>query len=74
MLSMLYYMENFHWSQTDADQLSFILVTMRAAVEFLRSPDVQQWLPQSEPTNNKHARVRLLSFFLCIECLHALLG
>lgn len=63
MLSMLYYMENFHWSQTDADQLSFILVTMRAAVEFLRGPDVQQWLPQPEPTNNKLARVRVLSSF-----------
>lgn len=41
-------MENFHWSQTDADKLSYTLVTLRAAVEYIRGPEVEKWLPKRE--------------------------
>lgn len=44
LLSDLYYVEHFHWF-SDSDQLSYILVTFRAAVEFLRGPEVGKWLP-----------------------------
>ena len=46
--SSLYYMEHFHWSQTDADKLSYVLVTFRAAVEYLRGPEAERLLPREE--------------------------
>ena len=46
--SSLYYMEHFHWSLTDADKLSYVLVTFRAAVEYLRGPETERFLPIEE--------------------------
>ena len=46
--SSLYYMEYFHWSQTDADKLSYVLVTFRAAVEYFRGPEAERVLPREE--------------------------
>ncbi len=45
-LSALYYVEHFHWF-SDSDQLSYILVTFRAAVEFLRGREMEKWLPSN---------------------------
>lgn len=50
LLSALYYMEHFHWSLSDADKLSFSLVTLRAAVEYIRGPEVVKLLPGAEET------------------------
>ena len=56
LLSIFYYMENFHWSMTESDQLSYILVTLRSSVEFLRGPDVNKWIPVA-PCNTKPEHV-----------------
>ena len=42
----MYYVEHFHWF-SDSDQLSYILVTFRAAVEFLRGREMEKWLPST---------------------------
>ena len=44
----MYYVEHFHWF-SDSDQLSYILVTFKAAVEFLRGPEMEKWLPRNPP-------------------------
>ena len=41
-------MEHFHWSIADADKLSYVLVTFRAAVEFLRGPEAAKFIPVEE--------------------------
>lgn len=46
-------MENFHWSLTEADKLSFSLVTLRAAVEYIRGPEVDKLLPKTEETKKQ---------------------
>lgn len=48
LFSSLYYMEYFHWSATDADKLSYVLVTFRAAVEYIRGQEVEHLLPEKE--------------------------
>ena len=53
LLSSLYYMEHFHWSLSESDKLSFSLVTLRAAVEYLKGPEVNSLLPRSEAPQRK---------------------
>ena len=53
LLSSVYYMEHFHWSLSDADKLSFSLVTLRAAVEYIRGPEVEKLLTRAETTQQK---------------------
>ncbi|XP_064391483.1 uncharacterized protein LOC135339343 isoform X2 [Halichondria panicea] len=48
LLSSVYYMEHFHWSLSDADRLSFSLVTLRAVVEYLKGPEVEKLLPAAK--------------------------
>lgn len=52
LLSTLYYTEHFHWL-SDFDQLSYTLVTFRAAVEYLRGSEVLKWLPPRRPQQTK---------------------
>lgn len=40
-------MENFHWPPSGVGKLSYVLVTFRAAAEFIRGPDAKQYLPGS---------------------------
>ncbi len=41
-------MEHFHWSLSDADRLSFSLVTLRAVIEYLKGPEVEKLLPAAK--------------------------
>jgi hypothetical protein len=47
-LSDVYYVENFHWPFSDGDRLSFVIVTVKAAVEYIKGPEVSQYLPQQK--------------------------
>jgi hypothetical protein len=61
-LSDVYYVENFHWPFSDGDRLSFVIVTVKAAVEYIKGPEVSQYLPQqkqqqpSQPTRRGTSR------------------
>lgn len=63
LLSTLYYTEHFHWL-SDFDQLSYTLVTFRAAVEYLRGPEVLKWLPPRRPQQTKSQVMIQRSLFL----------
>ena len=53
LFSALYYVENFHWSLTDMDRLSYTLVTFRAAVEYIRGKEVEKWLPKRKESDSR---------------------
>ncbi|XP_019863088.1 PREDICTED: ankyrin repeat domain-containing protein 27-like [Amphimedon queenslandica] len=46
--SDVYYIENFHWPFSEGEKLSFVLVTVRAALEFIKSADVDKYLPTKQ--------------------------
>eukprot|EP00118_Oscarella_pearsei_P005260 m.23964 g.23964 ORF g.23964 m.23964 type:complete len:501 (+) comp28556_c0_seq1:69-1571(+) len=59
--SILYYVENFHWSTSGKADLGYTVVTFLAAVQFILSTDLSKLMPVLEDERDKISRNGLTS-------------
>lgn len=52
LMAHMYFIENFHWSTSTTDDLSYSLVTFKAATQYILDTDFTELSPKKQDTLN----------------------